>query len=310
MSIITMKDLLEAGAHFGHRKSAWNPKMKMYIYQERNQMHILDLSKTVKKMEEAYQFVRDLSAQGGQILFIGTKQQAKECVEEQAKRCEVPYVNSRWLGGFLTNFSTIKKSIEKLRSLKKQEKEGLWESLLKKEEIVLHRKVEKLERNLRGVENMDKPPDAIFVTDLRMEETAVKEARKLGIPVVAIVDSNCDPTLADYPIPANDDAIKSIRLITTRMADAVIEGKALLKEKELMAEKKTEEEKEAMEEEQKEELKTEEKGEEEIRNEEKQEVMESKEERSKEENEEKIVEGKGTGDEEKTNVSKEEKEDL
>ena len=259
MPIITMKDLLEAGAHFGHRKSAWNPKMKVYIYQERNQMHILDLSKTVKKMEEAYQFVRDLSAQGGQILFVGTKQQAKECIEEQAKRCGVPYINNRWLGGFLTNFSTIKRSIEKLRSLKKQEKEGLWEKLPKKEEMVLHRKVEKLERNLRGVEDMDKLPDAIFVTDLRMEETAVREAKKLNIPVVAIVDSNCDPTLADYIIPANDDAIKSIRLISTKIADAVIEGRAMLKEKELMKEKGTEEEKRA--EGEKEELKIEEKGE-------------------------------------------------
>lgn len=308
MSMITMKDLLEAGAHFGHRKSAWNPKMKMYIYQERNQMHILDLRKTVKKMEEAYQFVRDLSAQGGQILFIGTKQQAKECVEEQAKRCEVPYVNSRWLGGFLTNFSTIKKSIEKLRSLKKQRKEGLWESLPKKEEMILHKKVEKLERNLRGVEDMDEPPEAIFVTDVKIEETSVKEAKKLGIPVVGIVDSNCDPALANYPIPANDDAIKSIRLITTKIADAVIEGRARLKEKELMAEKEAEEEKE-VEEEQKKELKIEEKKEEEKSKEEKPEILENKEEQGKKEIKEKIVEEKEAKEEKKEEVSKEEKEE-
>lgn len=303
MSIITMKDLLEAGAHFGHRKSAWNPKMKMYIYQERNQMHILDLRKTVKKMEEAYRFVRDLSARGGQILFIGTKQQAKECVEEQTKRCEVPYVNSRWLGGFLTNFSTIKKSIEKLRSLKKQEKEGLWKSLPKKEEMVLYKKVEKLERNLRGVEDMDEPPEGIFVTDLKIEETAVKEAKKLGIPVIAIVDSNCDPTLADYPIPANDDAIKSIKLITTKMADAVIEGRAMLKEKEAEEEKEIEEE-------QKKKLKTEEKKEEEKNREEEPEITENKEKQSKKEIEEKIVEEEGAKEEKKENVSKEEKEGV
>jgi len=237
MPVITMKELLEAGAHFGHQKSAWNPKMKPYIYQERNRMHIIDLSKTVKKIEEAYQFVRDLAAEGKKILFVGTKQQAKECIEEQAKRCGAFYVNTRWLGGFLTNFSTIKKSIEKLHSLERQKEQGLWEMLPKKEEMTLRRKMEKLERNLKGVKEINELPGAIFVVDLRVEETAVREARKLNIPIVAIVDSNCDPTLVDYPIPANDDAIKSIRLITTKIADAIIEGKALLKEKEAEMEK-------------------------------------------------------------------------
>jgi len=232
-----MKELLEAGAHFGHQKSAWNPKMKPYIYQERNRMHIIDLSKTVKKIEEAYQFVRGLAAEGKKILFVGTKQQAKECIEEQAKRCGAFYVNTRWLGGFLTNFSTIKKSIEKLHSLERQKEQGLWETLPKKEEMTLRRKMEKLERNLKGVKEINELPGAIFVVDLRVEETAVREARKLNIPIVAIVDSNCDPTLVDYPIPANDDAIKSIRLITTKIADAIIEGKALLKEKEAEMEK-------------------------------------------------------------------------
>jgi len=237
MPVITMKELLEAGAHFGHQKSAWNPKMKPYIYQERNRMHIIDLSKTVKKIEEAYQFARDLAVEGKKILFVGTKQQAKECIEEQAKRCGAFYVNTRWLGGFLTNFSTIKKSIEKLHSLERQKEQGLWEMLPKKEEMTLRKKMEKLERNLRGVKEINELPGAIFVVDLRVEETAVREARKLNIPIVAIVDSNCDPTLVDYPIPANDDAIKSIRLITTKIADAIIEGKALLKEKEAEMEK-------------------------------------------------------------------------
>jgi len=211
--------------------------MKPYIYQERNRMHIIDLSKTVKKIEEAYQFARDLAVEGKKILFVGTKQQAKECIEEQAKRCGAFYVNTRWLGGFLTNFSTIKKSIEKLHSLERQKEQGLWEMLPKKEEMTLRKKMEKLERNLRGVKEINELPGAIFVVDLRVEETAVREARKLNIPIVAIVDSNCDPTLVDYPIPANDDAIKSIRLITTKIADAIIEGKALLKEKEAEMEK-------------------------------------------------------------------------
>ncbi len=243
MSIVTMKELLEAGAHFGHRRSAWNPKMKLYIYQERNQIHILDLSITVKKMEEACEFVRDLAAEGGAVLFVGTKQQAKKCVEEEAKRCGVSYINNRWLGGLLTNFSTMKKRIDRLRELEKQEVEGEWGVLSKKEEMSFRRETEKLRRNLAGVKDMTALPQAIFVTDLKIEEIAVKEARRLAIPIVAIVDSNGDPGLVDYLIPANDDAIKSIRLITSKIADAILEGKTLGEKKQKILEKEAEEEK-------------------------------------------------------------------
>ncbi|MFQ6067722.1 MAG: 30S ribosomal protein S2, partial [bacterium] len=237
MSIVTMKELLEAGAHFGHRRSAWNPKMKLYIYQERNQIHILDLSITVKKIEKACEFVRDLAAEGGTVLFVGTKQQAKKCIEEEAKRCGACYINNRWLGGFLTNFATVKRRIDRLRDLEKQEAEGGWEVLSKKEEMSFRRETEKLRRNLAGVRNMTKVPQAIFVTDLRVEEIAVKEARRLAIPIVAIVDSNGDPSFADYPIPANDDAIKSIRLIASKVADAILEGKTLWEKKQQILEK-------------------------------------------------------------------------
>jgi len=235
--IVTMKELLEAGAHFGHRKSAWNPKMKPYIYQERNRMHIIDLTKTVKLLEEAYNFARDLAAEGKQILFVGTKQQAKKCIEEEADRCGSAYINNRWLGGFLTNFSTLRKSIERFSHLEREEKEGLWEKLPKKEGTKLRKELEKLRKNLGGVRNMDGLPHAIFVTDVRVEDIAVKEAKKVGIPVVAIIDSNVDPTLVDYPIPANDDAIKSIKLITSKIADAIIEGREIFEKKKLIEEK-------------------------------------------------------------------------
>ncbi|MCD6256444.1 30S ribosomal protein S2 [Candidatus Aerophobetes bacterium] len=237
MPVVTMKELLEAGAHFGHRKSAWNPKMKPYIYQERNRMHIIDLTKTVKLLEEAYNFVKNLSAEGKQLLFVGTKQQAKKCIEEEANRCGSAYVNNRWLGGFLTNFSTIKKRIERLSHLEREEKEGLWEKLPKKEETRFRKELEKLRRNLGGVRNMDTLPDAIFITDVRSENIAVKEAKKMGIPVIAIIDSNVDPTLVDYPIPANDDAIKSIKLITSKIADAIIEGREIFEKRRLIEEK-------------------------------------------------------------------------
>ena len=243
MSTVTMKELLEAGAHFGHRRSAWNPKMKLYIYQERNQIHILDLSITVKKIEEACKFVRDLAAQGGAVLFVGTKQQAKKCVQEEAKRCGASYINNRWLGGFLTNFSTVKKRIDRLLELEKQEVEGEWEVLSKKEEMGFRRELEKLRRNLAGVKNITTLPQALFVTDLKIEEIAVREARRLVIPIVAIVDSNGDPSLIDYLIPANDDAIKSIRLITSKIADAILEGKTLWEKKQEVLEKEAEEEK-------------------------------------------------------------------
>jgi len=243
MSVVSMKELLEAGAHFGHRRSAWNPKMKLYIYQERNQIHILDLSITVKKIEEACEFVRGLAAKGGAVLFVGTKQQAKKCVEEEAKRCGASYINNRWLGGFLTNFSTAKKRINRLRDLEKQEEAGEWEVLSKKEEMGFRRELEKLRRNLAGVKNMTTLPQALFVTDLRVEEIAVKETGKLAIPIVAIVDSNGDPGLVDYLIPANDDAIKSIRLITSKIADAILEGKMLWEKKQKVLGKEAEEEK-------------------------------------------------------------------
>ncbi len=242
MFMVTMKELLEAGAHFGHRKGAWNPKMKSYIYQERNQMHILDLTQTVKKVAEACKFVRDLATEGKKILFVGTKQQAKRCIKEEAKRCNSSYINSRWLGGFLTNFSTIKKRIERLSDLESQEAEGLWEKLPKKEEMVLRRELEKLKRNLDGVREMNELPKAIYVTDIKVDETAVKEARKLAIPVIGIVDSNNDPNLVDYLVPANDDAIKSIRLITTKIADAVLEGSEILQKEEEMEKKEEVEE--------------------------------------------------------------------
>ncbi|MBA7494435.1 hypothetical protein ES702_05011 [subsurface metagenome] len=243
MSTVTMKELLEAGAHFGHRRSAWNPKMKLYIYQERNQIHILDLSITVKKIEEACKFVRDLAAQGGAVLLVGTKQQAKKCVQEEAKRCGASYINNRWLGGFLTNFSTVKKRIDRLLELEKQEVEGEWEVLSKKEEMGFRRELEKLRRNLAGVKDITTLPQALFVTDLKIEEIAVREARRLVIPIVAIVDSNGDPSLVDYLIPANDDAIKSIRLITSKIADAILEGKTLWEKKQEVLEKEAEEEK-------------------------------------------------------------------
>jgi small subunit ribosomal protein S2 len=238
-----MKELLEAGAHFGHRRSAWNPKMKLYIYQERNQIHILDLSITVKKIEEACKFVRDLAAEGGAVLFVGTKQQAKKCIEEEAKRCGVSYINNRWLGGFLTNFSTVKKRINRLLELERQEMEGEWKVLSKKEEMGFRRETEKLRRNLAGVKNITTLPQAIFVTDLKIEEIAVREARRLVIPIVAIVDSNGDPSLVDYPIPANDDAIKSIRLITSKIASAILEGKTLWEKRQKILEKEAEEKK-------------------------------------------------------------------
>lgn len=224
MPMVRMKELLEAGAHFGHRRSAWNPKMKPYIYQERNRMHILDLSVTVKKIAEACDFIRNLAAAEGKILFVGTKRQAKKCIEEEAKRCNAPYVNSRWLGGFLTNFLTIKKRIARLNDLERQEKENVWEKFPKKEEMVLRRELAKLSRNLGGVKDLDELPVGVYITDVKVEETAVKEAKKLAIPIIAIVDSNCDPDMIDYLIPANDDAIKSIRLITSKVTDAIVEG--------------------------------------------------------------------------------------
>ncbi len=236
MRMVRMKELLEAGAHFGHRRSAWNPKMKPYIYQERNRMHILDLSVTVKKIAGACEFIRNLAAAEGKILFVGTKRQAKKCIEEEAKRCDAPYINSRWLGGFLTNFSTIKKRIARLNDLEKQEEEKVWENYPKKEEMVLRRELAKLSRNLGGVKDMNELPDGVYITDVKVEETAVKEAKRMAIPIIAIVDSNCDPDMIDYLIPANDDAIKSIRLITSKVTDAIMEGSEVWQKKREMEE--------------------------------------------------------------------------
>jgi len=231
VAIVTMKALLEAGAHFGHRRSAWNPKMKPFIYQERNHMHIIDLTRTVKLLDKAYRFVRDLTADGGQILFVGTKQQAKKSIEEEAERAGMPYINYRWWGGFLTNYATIKTRIERYRKLEREEQEDLWEALPEKEQTVLRKELERLRRNLKGVKELTGVPDAIYVTDLRVEEIAVREARRLGIPIVAIVDSNVDPSDIDYVIPANDDAIKSIRLLTKKIADAAAEGAHLYRDR-------------------------------------------------------------------------------
>jgi len=236
MPMVRMKELLEAGAHFGHRRSAWNPKMKPYIYQERNRMHILDLSVTVKKIAGACEFIRNLAAAEGKILFVGTKRQAKKCIEEEAKRCDAPYINSRWLGGFLTNFSTIKKRIARLNDLERQEEENVWENYPKKEEMVLRRELAKLSRNLEGVKDMDELPGGVYITDVKVEETAVKEAKRMAIPIIAIVDSNCDPDMIDYLIPANDDAIKSIRLITSKVTDAIMEGSEVWRKKREMEE--------------------------------------------------------------------------
>ena len=225
MSVISMKQLLEAGVHFGHQTRRWNPKMKEYIFTERNGIYSIDLQKTVKKAEEAYNFVRSVAEAGDSILFVGTKKQAQESIEQEAKRCEMFYVNQRWLGGMLTNFKTIQTRIAKLRKIEKMEADGDFAYLPKKEVIKLKAEQEKLEKNLSGIKDMKKLPGAMFVVDPRKEHIAVMEARALGIPVVAIVDTNCDPDEVDYAIPGNDDAIRAVKLIASKMADAVLEGR-------------------------------------------------------------------------------------
>jgi small subunit ribosomal protein S2 len=224
MAAMTMKELLEAGVHFGHQTKRWNPKMQKYIFGERNGIYIIDLQKTLKKFRDAYAFVRDLSAQGGTMLFIGTKKQAQETVFEEAGRCGMYYVNQRWLGGTLTNFATIRKSIARLKKLEEMKETGEFDRLPKKEALELDREREKLEKALVGIKAMDSLPSSVFIIDPRKEKIAVAEAQRLGIPIVAIVDTNCDPTGIDYPIPGNDDAIRAVRLITSRMADAILEG--------------------------------------------------------------------------------------
>ena len=225
MGVVSMKQLLEAGVHFGHQTRRWNPKMAEYIFTERNGIYIIDLQKTVKKIEEAYLFIRDIAAEGGNILFVGTKKQAQDAIKEEALRSEMYYVNVRWLGGMLTNFKTIKKSIQKLHNLNKMAEDGTFELLPKKEVAALQKEMNDLEKNLGGIKDMKGLPAAIFVVDPKKEKNAVDEARKLGIPVVAIVDTNCDPDEVDYVIPGNDDAIRAIKLIAGTLADALIEGK-------------------------------------------------------------------------------------
>ena len=225
MSVISMKQLLEAGVHFGHQTRRWNPKMSRFIFTERNGIYIIDLQKTVKKVEEAYKFVKEVAETGKPILFVGTKKQAQEAIKEEAERCGMFYVNERWLGGMLTNYKTIQTRIKKLRELEKMEEEGVFNVLPKKEVIKLNAEKEKLEKYLGGIKDMPELPGAIFVVDPRKENIAIQEAHRLGIPVVGIVDTNCDPDELDFPIPGNDDAIRAVKLITGAMATAIIEGR-------------------------------------------------------------------------------------
>ena len=244
MAVVSMKQLLEAGVHFGHQTRRWNPKMATYIYTERNGIYIIDLQKTVKKLEEAYNFVREISANGGNVLFVGTKKQAQDAIKEEAARCGGYYVNARWLGGMLTNFRTMRSRIDRLAQLKKMEADGTFAMLPKKEVIKHQGEIAKLEKCLGGVKDMKKLPGALFIVDPRKERNAVLEAKKLGIPVIAIVDTNCDPDDADYVIPGNDDAIRAIKLISSIIADGIIEGRQgeqLTEAAEVKAEAETEE---------------------------------------------------------------------
>ncbi len=226
MSIISMKQLLEAGVHFGHQTRRWNPKMSRFIFAERNGIYIIDLQKTVKKLEEAYEFVRSLATEGKDILFVGTKKQAQETIGEEAQRVGMHYVNHRWLGGMLTNFRTIKNRIKRLETLKEMEENGTFSLMLKKEVIKLRSEREKLERNLGGIKNLDANNiGAMFIIDPKKERNAIYEAKKLGIPIVSVVDTNCDPDEIDFPIPGNDDAIRAVKLITSKISDAIVEGR-------------------------------------------------------------------------------------
>ncbi len=232
MAIVTMKQLLETGVHFGHRTRRWHPKMARYIYTERNGVHIIDLQQTVKALSRAYAFIRETVADGHQVLFVGTKRQAQETIAQEATRCGMPYVNHRWLGGTLTNWRTIKARIDYLKDLEARRDSGEFNLLPKKEALLLNRQIAKLNMRLGGLKTMTGLPGAVFIIDVRNEATAVAEANRLGIPIVAVVDTNCDPTPIDYVIPGNDDAIRAIRLMTSKIADAVLEGLALRKERE------------------------------------------------------------------------------
>lgn len=225
MSVISMKQLLEAGVHFGHQTRRWNPKMKRYIFTERNGIYIIDLQKTVKKVEEAFKVMRDIAAEGGDILFVGTKKQAQEAIKEEATRAGMYFVNQRWLGGTLTNFQTIQKRIKRLKDIERMQEDGTFEVLPKKEVVQLKKELERLEKFLGGIKDMKGLPSALFVVDLRKERIAVAEARKLHIPIIGIVDTNCDPDEIDHVIPANDDAIRAVKLLTSKMADAILEAK-------------------------------------------------------------------------------------
>jgi small subunit ribosomal protein S2 len=223
--VVTMKELLEAGVHFGHQVKRWNPKMKKFIFGERNGIYIIDLQKTLKGLEDAYRFVKETSMGNSPILFVGTKKQAQDAIQEEAQRAGAFFVNQRWLGGMLTNFTTIKKSIERLKSIEKMKEDGTYEALSKKEVSLLEKERIKLERNLTGIKEMSGLPGAVFIIDPKKEKIAIAEARKLSIPVVAVVDTNCDPDEVDYVIPGNDDAIRAIKLISSKMADSIIEGR-------------------------------------------------------------------------------------
>ncbi len=225
MSVVSMKQLLEAGVHFGHQTRRWNPKMSEYIFTERNGIYIIDLQKTVKKLEEAYMFVRDIAAEGGEVLFVGTKKQAQDSIREEAQRVGMYFVSERWPGGMLTNFKTIRKSIQRLCQIEKMEEDGTFDLLPKKEVLKLVHEKEILEKNYGGIKEMKKAPDVMFVVDPKKEKIAISEAHALGIPVVAIVDTNCDPDEVDYPIPGNDDAIRAVKLIAETVANAILEGK-------------------------------------------------------------------------------------
>lgn len=228
MSVVTMKELLESGVHFGHQVKRWNPKMKKFIFGERNGIHIVDLQKTLKGIEDVYTFVRNVASVGASLLFVGTKKQAQDAIAEEAQRAGTFYVNNRWLGGMLTNFSTVRKSIERLKKIETMKEDGTYNVLTKKEVSQLEKEREKLEKNLSGIKEMKSLPGAVFIIDPKKERIAVQEARRLAIPIIAIVDTNCDPDEIDYVIPGNDDAIRAVKLISSKIANAILEGKGLL----------------------------------------------------------------------------------
>ncbi|MBN1643134.1 MAG: 30S ribosomal protein S2 [Anaerolineae bacterium] len=231
MAVVSMRALLETGVHFGHRTERWHPKMKSYIFTERNGIHIIDLQQTISRLEQAYALVRDTVAEGGRVLFVGTKRQAQASIAEQAERCGMPYVNQRWLGGTLTNWRTIQERIEKLHELETQREIGAWDQLPKHEALGLEREVAKMNARFGGIKDMKALPDLLFVIDVHREKNAIQEANKLDIPVVAVVDTNCDPAPIDYVIPGNDDAIRAIKLMATKMADATLEGRQMVKDR-------------------------------------------------------------------------------